>query len=109
MVSEAPYLPIESGGCIVGEEPVLGPELGQLDAAEVAAVRCGGCWDCQQRVRQLEEVCVTAPEFVPVDLRGVPLEGGDGHIRTCLQDGASSAEIQNKKYSEVTLSSVSAS
>lgn len=96
-MSVLPYLPIESSVCIIGEKPVFSSELGQLDPTEVATVSSRGCWYSQQGVRQLEEVCITAPEFVSIDLRGVPLEGRDGHIRTCFQDGAPSGEITQRK------------
>lgn len=84
------YLPIESFGRIVGEEPVIRFELRQLNSAEVAALSGQPRWDRQEGIRELEEVCVPAPEFVPVDLCGVPLEGRDGHMWTCFQDGAPS-------------------
>ncbi len=92
-----PYLPIESSGCVIGEKPVLSSKLGQLNPAQVAAVSSRDCWYCQQSIWELEEVCITAPEFMSIDLCGVPLEGRDGHIRTCLQDGAPSGEITQRK------------
>lgn len=92
-----PYLPIQSSICIIGKKPVLSSKLSQLNPAEVAAVSSRDCWYWQQGVWQLEEVCVTAPEFVSIDLCGVPLEGRDGHIRTCFHDGTPSGEITQRK------------
>lgn len=89
-----PHLPVESADGVVGEEPVVGPELGQLDPAEVATVSRQQRRHWQQGVRQLEEVPITAPEFLPVDLRGVPLEGGGGHVRTRFQDSAPSGGME---------------
>lgn len=37
-----------------------------------------------------------ASESVSVDLCGVPLEGRNGHIWTCFQDGTPSGEIKQK-------------
>lgn len=93
----SPYLPIESSGCIIDEKPVFGSKLSQLNPAEVATVCGRDCWYCQQSIWELEEVCITAPEFVSIDLCGVPLEGRDGHIRTCFQDGAPSRKITQRK------------
>lgn len=89
-----PHLPVESADGVVGEEPVVGPELGQLDPAEVATVSRQQRRHWQQGVRQLEEVPITAPEFLPVDLRGVPLEGGGGHVRTRFKDSAPSGGME---------------
>lgn len=95
--SVLPYLPIESSGCIICEKPVFSSKLRQLNLAEVATVSSRDCWYCQQGIWELEEVCITAPEFVSIDLCRVPLEGRDGHIWTCFQDGAPSGEITQRK------------
>lgn len=92
-----PYLPIESNVCVIGEKPVFSSKLGQLDLAEVATVSSGDRRHRQQSLWQLEEVCVTAPEFVSIDLCGIPLEGRDGHIGTRFQDGTPSREITQRK------------
>ena len=91
-----PYLPIESSGCVIGEEPVLSSELGQLNPAEVPTVSSRDRWYRQQSIWELEEVGVTAPEFVPIDLRGIPLEGRDRHIWTRFQDSAPSGKKRKK-------------
>lgn len=72
---------------------MFGSELRQLNPAEVPTDCVWHCWHRQQSVGELEEVCVMAPESVPVDLRGIPLEGGNGHKRTCVQHRTPSEEI----------------
>lgn len=99
-----PHLPVESADGVVREKPVVGSELGQLNPAEVAAVGRQQRRHWQQGVRQLEEVPITAPEFLPVDLRGVPLEGGGGHVWTRFQDSApSGGMVQRKKVKMLKL------
>lgn len=46
MISALPYLPIESIGCAIGEKPVFGSKLSQLNPAEVATVSSQDCWYC---------------------------------------------------------------
>lgn len=45
-----------------------------------------------------------APESVPIDLRGVPLKGRDGHIWTRFQDGTPSGEITHTQKATLLLS-----
>lgn len=93
-----PYLPTESSCCLISEKPVLISKLSQLDLAEVGTVSSGHRWDCQQAIRELEEVCIFPPEFVSIDLSGIPLEGRDGHIGACFQDGTPSGKNMKGKH-----------
>lgn len=43
-----------------------------------------------------------APELVPVNLRGIPLEGGNGHKRACIQHRTPSEEITKKNVKSNT-------
>lgn len=76
-------------------------ELSQLDPPAGRGRHSAGGWGghLQQRVREMEGVAVTAPERVPIDLCGVPVEGRDGHVGTVVQDGAPSGEI-TRRHSE---------
>lgn len=99
--SVLPHLPIQSVDCVIREKPVISSKLGQLNPAQVATVSGQCWWHCQQGVWELEEVRITAPELLSIDLCRVPLEGRDGHVWTCLQDHAPSGE--NTRGKAITL------
>lgn len=101
-LADGPYLPTNSCDGVVGEEPMFSSELCQLNPAEVPTACSRHCWHWQQSVRQLKEVCVMAPEPVPVNLRGIPLEGGNGHKRACIQHRTPSEEITKKNVKSNT-------
>lgn len=102
LIHRSPHLPIESADRVVCEEPLIGSELRQLNPAEVSTVSRQQRRHGQQGVRQLEEVAVAAPEFLAVDLRGVPLEGRGGHVWTRFQDSAPSGRITQSEKGEMS-------
>ena len=75
------HLPIQCGGLVAGEEPVLRGEFRQLQpgAGRGGQASSSGVPPSLQGVRELEGVGAAAREGVAVDLRGA---GGDGQLGT---------------------------